>query len=68
MGGLGGQGPVDSLLEGKGEDGGDPRVARGAHLAQVFMETIIKVCQKREREVFCPFHYSYVSLFWSSTS
>ena len=32
VGGLSGDGSIDCLLEREGEDGGDPRVARGAHL------------------------------------
>ena len=32
--GLIGKGSVDRLLEGKGEDGGDPRVSRGAQLGE----------------------------------
>ena len=34
VGGLGGQGAVDCLLEWERGDGGDPSVARGTHLAQ----------------------------------
>ena len=48
VGGLGGQGAVACLLEREGEDGGDPHVSRGAHLAQVLIK-IIKVGQNRER-------------------
>ena len=40
VGGLGGQGAIDNLLEGEGEDGGDPHAARGAHLPQVFIKII----------------------------
>ena len=40
VGGLGGQGSIDNLLEGEGEDGGDPHAARGAHLPQVFIKII----------------------------
>ena len=32
VGGLIGDGSIDCLLEGEGEDGGDPSVVRGAHL------------------------------------
>ena len=32
VGGLSGQCSIDCLLEGEGEDGGDPRIVRGAHL------------------------------------
>ena len=48
VGGLGGQGSIDNLLEGEGKDGGDPHAARGAHLPQVFIK-IIKVFRNRER-------------------
>ena len=36
VGGLGGQGPIDPLLVGEGDHGGDPGVVRGAHLSQCF--------------------------------
>ena len=36
VGGLGGKGCIHCLLEGEGEEGGEPGVARGAHLSQGF--------------------------------